>query len=83
MLLVSKFVEEAIKANKEELGYNKTYDEDPYLPEVVLCSLCTVSIFGCIKPFNPECKLKLIWYQDEFWKSSIQKLGSAHVKKIS
>ncbi len=55
-LVVSKAVEEAIKAKKKELGYDETYNEDPYLQEMVLCSLHTVSIFGCNKPLNPECK---------------------------
>ncbi len=57
------------------LGYNETYDEDPYLQEMVLCSLRVVSIFGCNKPLSVECKRRTIWYQDKLWKSSVRIFG--------
>ncbi len=74
-LVNAKSVEEAIEAKKKELGYNETYDEDPYLQEMVLCSLHTVSFFGCNKSLNPECKQRSIWYQGKLWKSSIRIFG--------
>ena len=70
-LVVSKAVAEVIRAQKIVLGYNETYDEDPYLQEMVLRSLCVVSIFGCNKPLSFECKRRTIWYQDKLWKSSV------------
>ncbi len=41
----------------------------------MLCNLLTVSIFGCNKPLNPECKQRSICYQDKLWSSSIQIFG--------
>ncbi len=70
-LVVSKAVEDVIRAQKIVLGYNETYDEDTYLQEMVLCSLHVVSLFGCNKPLNPECKWRSIWYQDKLWKSNV------------
>ncbi len=68
-LVVSKAV--AIRAQKIVLGYNETYDEDPYLQEMVLHSLRMVSIFGCNKPLDLHCNQRTIWYQDKLWKSSV------------
>ncbi len=31
-----------------------------------------VSIFGCNKPLDNECKLKVVWYQDKIRKSNIR-----------
>ncbi len=70
-LVVSKAVAEVIRAQTIVLGYNETYDEDTYLQEMVLCSLRVVSIFGCNKPLNFECKRRTIWYQYKLWKSSV------------
>ncbi len=72
---VSKAIEEAIEAKSTELGYYETYDKHPFLQEMVLCSLHKVSIFGRNKPLNPECKRRIIWYQDKLWKSSVQIFG--------
>ncbi len=70
-MVVSKAVAEVIRAQKILLGYNETYDENPCLQEIVLCSLQMVSIFGCNKPLDLECKRRTIWYQDKLWKSSV------------
>ncbi len=78
---VSKSVEEAIQAKKKYLGYDESYNKDSYLHEMVLCSLCLVSIFDCNKPLKPECKQKLIWYQDKLLKSSIQIFGKCSFDK--
>ncbi len=45
-LVVLMALEQVIMAKKQELGYDNTYDEDPYLQEMVLCNLYHVSIFG-------------------------------------
>ncbi len=38
-LVVSKAVGKEIKFKKKDLGYDETYNEDPYHQEMVLCSL--------------------------------------------
>ncbi len=47
-------------------------DGDPYLMEMVLHNLCTVSIFSFNMPLNPEYKQKTIWYQDKLGKSNVR-----------
>ncbi len=74
-LVVSKALEEAIRAQKIRLGYKETYDKDPYLQEMVLRSLRMVSIFGCNKPLDLQCNRRRIWYQDKLWKSSVRIFG--------
>ncbi len=83
-LVVSKAVGKEIKFKKKELGYDETYNENPYLQEMVLCSLHTVSIFGCNKLLNPECKWRSICgIKINLGSEGFDFLGSAHVIEIS
>ncbi len=65
---VSSSLEQAIEKKRKQLGFDDTYDEDPYLQETVLRSLRMVSIFGCNNPLDNVCKKKVVWYQDKLCK---------------
>ncbi len=68
---VSSSLEQAIEEKRKQLGFDDTYDEDPYLQETVLSNMHMVSIFGCNKPLDNDCKKKVVWYQDKLWKSNV------------
>ncbi len=72
---VSNLLDQAIDKKIKHLGIDETYDKDPYLQEMVLRNMHMVSIFGCNKPLDNECKPKIVWYQDKLWKSIIWILG--------
>ena len=82
-LVVSKAVAEVISAQKIVLGYNETYDEDPYLQEMVHCSLHMVSIFGCNKPLNLNASRGQYGIKINFGSQVFKFLGSAHLIEIS
>ncbi len=70
-LNVSSSLEQAIEDKRKHLGFDDMYDEDPYLQEMVLRNMHMVSIFGCNKPLDNDCKQKVVWYQDKLWKSNV------------
>ena len=72
---VSSSLEQAIEDKRKKLGYDDTYDQDPYLQETVLRNMHMVSIFGCNKPLDNDCKEKVVWYQDKLWKSNVRIFG--------
>ncbi len=72
---VSSSLEQAIEDKRKQLGFDDTYDEDPYLQETVLRNMHMVSIFGCNKPLDNDCKKKVVWYQDKLWKSNVRIFG--------
>ncbi len=57
---VSSSLEQEFEEKKKQLGFDETYDKDPYLQEMLLHNLCMVSIFGCNKPLDNECKQRAI-----------------------
>ncbi len=80
---VSSSLEQAIKEMKKQLRFDETHDEDPYLQEMEMHNLCMVSIVGCNKPLDNECKQKVIWYQNKLRKSNVWILGSSPLIKYS